>query len=127
MRREFSKFSAMGGRHVSECLRSVADGALSYCRNVVFPSVERRSEWHWTLRPRAFPEQVIGAIGLNKGDWINGGFWLAPERQNQSLMTEAVIPTNIYWSNVLGFARLRAPKVPGYSASRRISERTECA
>lgn len=101
-----------------------ADGALRYCRDVALPAVARGNEWHWTLRLRTAPDQVIGAIGLNKGDWINRGFWLAPAWQRQGLMTEAVIAANDYWFCVLGFARLRAPKAIGNTGSRRISEKT---
>ena len=27
-----------------------ADGALTYCRDIALPAVERGEEWHWTLR-----------------------------------------------------------------------------
>ena len=39
-------------------------------------------------------------------------------------MTEAVIAVNDYWSDVLGFPVLRAPKAVANRASRRISEKT---
>lgn len=100
------------------------DGALRYCRDVALPAMERGTEWHWTLRLRASPQQVIGAIGLSKGDSINRGFWLARQWQNQGLMTEAVIVTNDYWFDVLGFPALRVHKAIGNAASRRVSEKT---
>ncbi|MDQ2841216.1 MAG: GNAT family N-acetyltransferase [Acidobacteriota bacterium] len=101
-----------------------ADGALTYYCDVSLPAVERGEEWHWTLRLKESPGQVIGAIGLNRGEWINRGFWLGLAWQGRGLMTEAVIATNDYWFDVLGFAVLRAPKALGNAASRRISEKT---
>jgi RimJ/RimL family protein N-acetyltransferase len=101
-----------------------ADGALNHYRDIVLPAIERGHEWHWTLRLKTLPEQVIGAISLHKGDWMNRGFWLAPAWQNQGLMTEAVIATNDYWFDVLGFPVLRATKAVVNGSSRRISEKT---
>jgi len=101
-----------------------ADGALRYCRDVALPAIEQGDEWHWTIRLRIAAEQVIGAIGLNRGEWINRGFWLAPAWQGQGLMTEAVAATNDYWFDVLGFTRLRAPKAIVNGPSRRLSEKT---
>jgi [ribosomal protein S5]-alanine N-acetyltransferase len=42
------------------------DGALVWCRDVVLPAVERGEQWHWTLRPKTEPSQLIGTIGLMK-------------------------------------------------------------
>ena len=100
------------------------DGARSYFLNVASPAMERGDEWHWTLRLKTSPEQIIGAIGLSKGEWMNRGFWLSPDRQGKGLMTEAVIATTDYWFDVLGFPILRAPKAVANIASRRISEKT---
>ncbi len=101
-----------------------SDGAINYYRNVSLPAIERGEEWHWTLRLRMLPQQVIGAISLSKGETINRGFWLAPAWQNQGFMTEAVIATNDYWFDLLGFKVLRAPKAVCNARSRRISEKT---
>lgn len=100
------------------------DGALIYCRDVALPAMERGDEWHWTIRRRVAAEQIIGAISLRKGEWINRGFWLAPAWHGRGLMSEAVVPVNNYWFDVLGFTRLRAPKAIGNGPSRRISEKT---
>lgn len=100
------------------------DGALRYCRDVALPAMEQGNEWHWTIRPIVSAEQIIGGIGLNRGEWMNRGFWLAPSWQGRGLMTEAVAATNDYWFDVLGFTRLRAPKAIGNGPSRRISEKT---
>jgi RimJ/RimL family protein N-acetyltransferase len=99
------------------------DGALRYFRNRALPAIARGDEWHWTLRLK-HPDQIIGAIGLIRGETENRGFWIAPEWQRKGLMTEAVIALNDYWFDVLGFPVLRAPKAIANKASRRISEKT---
>jgi RimJ/RimL family protein N-acetyltransferase len=100
------------------------DGATTFCRCVALPAMERGEEWHWTLRLRTSPDDIIGLISLTKGEHINRGFWLEPAFQYRGLMTEAVIATADYWFDVLGFKVLRAPKAIANSASRRISEKT---
>ena len=101
-----------------------SNGALGYCRDIAIPAIERGDEWHWTLRLKTAPNELIGAICLNKGDRVNRGFWLAPPWQNQGLMTEAVVATNEYWFDDLGFEFLRVHKAVLNAASRRISEKT---
>ncbi len=100
------------------------DGAFTYYRDRALPAMARGDEWHWTLRLKENPEQIIGAIGLVRGETDNRGFWLAPPWQGRGLMTEAVIAVNDFWFDVLGFAVLRAPKAIANVASRRISEKT---
>jgi ribosomal-protein-alanine N-acetyltransferase len=100
------------------------DGALTYFRDSALPAIARGDEWHWTLRLKESPEQIIGAIGLIRGDHDNRGFWLAPEWHGKGLMTEAVMAVNDYWFDVLGFPMLRAPKAIANTASRRVSEKT---
>lgn len=100
------------------------DGALAYYRDVALPAMERGAEWHWTLRLNSAPGQVIGAIGLNRGESDNRGFWLGLPWHGQGLMTEAVTATNNYWFDVLGFRVLRVSKAAANLASRRISEKT---
>ena len=101
-----------------------ADGAFTYYRDVSLPAIERGDEWNWTLRLKEAPEQIIGAISLNKGEWINRGFWLGLPWQGRGLMTEAVVATNDFWFDVLGFSVLRAPKAIANIASSRVSEKT---
>jgi RimJ/RimL family protein N-acetyltransferase len=101
-----------------------SDGALAYYRDQALPSVARGDEWHWTLRLRSTPQQLIGAIGLFRGETDNRGFWIAPAWQRQGLVTEAVFAVNDYWFNVLGFRVLRAPKAVANTASSRISQKT---
>ena len=100
-----------------------ADGALVYYRDIALPAMERGDEWHWTLRPKSNPAEVIGSISLMKRENENRGFWLAPEWQGRGLMTEATEAATDYWFDVLGFPVLRAPKAVDNAASRRISEK----
>jgi RimJ/RimL family protein N-acetyltransferase len=99
------------------------DGVLSYYRDSALPAMARADEWHWTLRLKNAPDQIIGSIGLLLGD-NNRGFWLGSHWQGQGLMTEAVIAVNDYWFDVLGFPVLRASKAVENTTSRRISEKT---
>jgi RimJ/RimL family protein N-acetyltransferase len=98
--------------------------ALRNYRDVILPAIERGEEWHWSLRLRESPEQLIGKISLYPGEWDNRGYWLGLPWQGQGLMTEAVAAVNDYWFDVLGFKVLRAPKAVANVASRRISEKT---
>ena len=99
------------------------DGALSYYRDVALPAMERGDEWHWTLRLKANPDQLIGSIGLIRQGNINRGFWIGQQWQGQGLMTEACDAATEYWFSVLKFPVLRVPKAIENIASRRISER----
>ena len=38
-----------------------ADGAHTYYRDVALPAIERGEEWHWSLRLKTVPGQLIGA------------------------------------------------------------------
>jgi RimJ/RimL family protein N-acetyltransferase len=99
------------------------DGALTYYRDVALPAMERGDEWHWTLRLKANPDQLIGSIGLIRRGNINRGFWIGKQWQGQGLMTEACDAVTKYWFEVLRFPVLRVPKAIANVASRRISER----
>jgi len=101
-----------------------ADGVLSFYRDVSLPAIERGDEWHWTLRLKNAPDDLIGAISLHRSDQVNRGFWLGQPWQGQGLMTEAVCAINDFWFDVLGFDALRVPKAAENCASRRISEKT---
>jgi [ribosomal protein S5]-alanine N-acetyltransferase len=102
-----------------------ADGALAYYRDVALPAMERGQQWHWTLRLRPSPEELIGSIGLiSKEGHATRGFWLGLPWQGQGLMTEAAIAVNDYCFDILGFSVLRVPKALGNISSRRVSEKT---
>jgi RimJ/RimL family protein N-acetyltransferase len=100
-----------------------ADGALRFCRDMALPKMERSEEWHWTLRLRSAPEQIIGHLDLMKGDEDNRGVWMGLPWQGQGLMSEACAWSNDFWFETLGFPVLRVTKAAANTASRRISEK----
>jgi [ribosomal protein S5]-alanine N-acetyltransferase len=100
-----------------------ADGALTYYRDVALPGMERGEEWHWTLRLKTAPDQLIGSIGVFTKEDSNRGFWLGLPWQRQGLMTEATEAVTDYWFGQLGFPRMRVPKAVANVASRRLSEK----
>ena len=100
------------------------DGALTYCRDVAIPRMQRGAEWSWTLRLRESPDQMIGAISLHDIETNNRGFWLGLPWHGQGLMTEACIAANDYWFGVLGRPVLRTRRAVENTASRRIAEKT---
>ncbi|NWA03014.1 GNAT family N-acetyltransferase [Pseudomonas gingeri] len=100
-----------------------ADGALSYLRDVALPAMERGEEWHWSMRLKSAPEQLIGSISLMEEIDNNRGFWLAPQWQGRGLMAEASVAVTDYWFETLGRSVLCVPKAAPNQASRRVSER----
>ncbi len=100
-----------------------ADGAYRYFQEAVLPAVESGEAWHWSLRLKTAPDQLIGLINLVKGETTNRGFWIGQQWQGQGLMTEACDAVTEYWFNVLKFPVLRVTKAVANEASRRISER----
>jgi ribosomal-protein-alanine N-acetyltransferase len=101
-----------------------ADGALTFIRDRALPAMREGREWHWSIRPKAMPERLIGIIGLTGKPDDNRGFWLDPAWQRQGLMTEAVIAVTDFWFETLGQPVLRVVKAVQNIASRRISERS---
>jgi ribosomal-protein-alanine N-acetyltransferase len=101
-----------------------AGGALAYIRDQALPARERGEEWHWTLRLKDAPGQLIGCISLMRHINHNRGFWLGLPWQGRGLMAEAVEAVTDYWFNELGFEVLRAPKAVANTASRKISEKS---
>ena len=99
------------------------DGAHRYIEEMALPAVRRGDEWHWTLRLKTAPDQLIGFISLMKAEKENRGFWMGLPWQRQGLMTEASEAVTDYWFNVLKFPVLRAPKAIPNQISRKISER----
>src|SRR5262249_52597701 len=99
------------------------DGAERYLRELALPAMDRGDEWHWTLRRKAAPTELIGMIGLTKERDKNRGFWLRPEWQRRGLMTEACDAVTDYWFEALHFPVLRAPKAVPNEGSRRISQK----
>ncbi|MHB8524657.1 MAG: GNAT family N-acetyltransferase [Candidatus Acidiferrales bacterium] len=99
------------------------DGAWQYVRDMALPAIARGEAWHWTLRLKTNPEQMIGLVSLIKGETENRGFWLGLPWQGRGLMSEACDAVTDYWFNVLKFPVLRVPKAIANVASRRISEK----
>lgn len=99
------------------------DGAYTYYRDVALPAVERGDEWAWTLRLKANPDQLIGAISLFRSDTDNRGFWLGLPWHRQGLMSEACDAVTDYWFQTLKFTLMRVPKAIANAGSRRISEK----
>lgn len=100
-----------------------SDGVLRHIRDRLLPAVQQGSEWHWSIRLRTSPDQLIGMIGLMDQPNDNRGFWLDPAWQKQGLMSEASAAVTEYWFETLKRPVLRAPKAVANSRSRRISER----
>ena len=100
-----------------------SDGAFTWCRDVALPQMARGEAWHWTMRPKAQPDQVLGLISLMTGEHDNRGFWVVPAWQGHGFASEAADAVTAYWFDVLKFSVLRAPKAVANVASRRISEK----
>nr|WP_315413190.1 GNAT family N-acetyltransferase [uncultured Pseudomonas sp.] len=101
-----------------------ADGARTYLEQIALPAMARGEEWHWSIRLKAAPGQLIGNVSLMDEHDNNRGFWLGPQWQGQGLMTEASAAVTDYWFGVLKRAVMRVPKAAPNLGSRRISERT---
>jgi ribosomal-protein-alanine N-acetyltransferase len=101
-----------------------ADGALTFIRDIALPAMRQGTAWHWSIRPRRTPEQLIGVISLRDKTDENRGFWLDTAWQRQGLMSEACSAVTDYWFETLERPILRVPKTAANVASRRISERS---
>jgi len=100
------------------------DAALTYYREMALPAIERGDEWHWSIRLKEDPDQLIGCIALLRAENNNRGFWLGLPWQGRGFMTEAAERVTDFWFNDLGFPVLRVPKAIRNEASRHISERS---
>ncbi len=78
-----------------------ADGAFTFLRDVVLPGMERGTEWHWSIRLKSAPEQLIGMINVRDSGDDNRGFWLDPAWHGQGLMTEASDAVTDFWFDTL--------------------------
>lgn len=101
-----------------------ADGARRYIEEVALPGMARGDQWHWSIRLKSPPEQLIGNINLTDEQDDNRGFWLGPQWQGQGFMSEASAAVTAYWFDVLKRPLMRVPKAAPNQRSRRISERT---
>lgn len=99
------------------------DGALTYLRDVALPAVAAGTEWHWSIRLKTAPEQLIGSISLMDQVDNHRGFWLSPAWQGQGLMGEASAAATEYWFRTLGRPLMRVPKAAPNIGSRKLSQR----
>jgi RimJ/RimL family protein N-acetyltransferase len=99
------------------------DGALTFIRQMAAPAMERGEQWHWTLRLKSAPGQIVGCVSLMSRPENNRGFWLATEWHGQGLMTEACERVTDYWFETIGAPVMRVSKATANAASRRISEK----
>ena len=86
-------------------------------------AMESGEAWHWTLRLKTHPGQLIGSIGVFRNAETHRGFWIDPRWQGQGLMTEAADAVTDFWFNVLKFPVLRTNKAVENKASSRITEK----
>ena len=100
------------------------EGAHAYYRDFALPAIERGDEWHWTLRLKESPDQIIGSVALFRNERNNRAFWMGIPWRQRGLMMEAVEMVTEFWFSALGFELLRAPKASANFASVRISEKT---
>jgi [ribosomal protein S5]-alanine N-acetyltransferase len=100
------------------------DGAHAFYRDVALPAIQRGEEWHWTLRLKETPGQIIGSVTLLRNEKKNRGFWLGAPWRGHGLMTEAVEAATDFWFERLEMPLLRAFKASENAASVRISEKT---
>lgn len=99
------------------------DGAEDFIRDIALPAMARGEAWHWSIRPKSAPSELIGVISLRKGV-DNRGFWLAPNWQKQGIMSEAAIAVTDFWFDVLGEEIMRIPKAIENEGSVKISQRS---
>jgi ribosomal-protein-alanine N-acetyltransferase len=97
------------------------DGALSFIRDIAFPAMARGTAWHWSIRPKATADELIGVITLMEGPEDKRGFWIASEWQDCGFATEAANVVTDFWFETLGKLVLRVPKAIVNTSSRRIS------
>ena len=98
------------------------DAVRRFFEFVVLPAAARGDEWHWSIRLKSNPLQMIGAITLMKREGNNRGYWLGPPWWGQRLMIEACDAVTDYWFDTLGYPVLRESKAASNIASRRISQ-----
>ena len=99
------------------------DGARDFLRHVALAEMAAGTAWHWSLRRKAVPEDLIGVISLREKDSDNRGVWIGRDWQGQGFMSEANDAVTGFWFDVLGKEVLRVPKARDNTASRRLSEK----
>ncbi|SFS09487.1 Protein N-acetyltransferase, RimJ/RimL family [Granulicella pectinivorans] len=105
------------------------DGCHTFYRDTALPAMARGDQWHWSIRTKANPQQMIGSIALvaqpqTPGHRNNRGFWIGQPYQRHGYATEAAVAATDFWFDVLGFPDLTVPKAHANEPSRRISQTT---
>jgi [ribosomal protein S5]-alanine N-acetyltransferase len=99
------------------------NGAQYFCEQMALPAMERGDAWHWTLRLKTSPDEIIGSLGLGRAEGNNRGFWLGLPWHGHGFMSEACVWANDFWFEQLGSPVLRTGKAIENIASRRISQK----
>ena len=99
------------------------DGAATFVSEIALPAMRAGAAWHWSIRRKVEPHQLIGVVSLTDGEENNRGFWVDPAWQGHGFATEASDAATDFWFNDLARERLSVPKAAGNPASRRISEK----
>lgn len=99
------------------------DGARFFVEQVVLPAAEAGTGWHWSIRRREEPGELIGEIALQDVPGRNRGFWIVPEWHGRGYASEAAEAVTRFWFETLGRQVLQVPKAADNLASRQISER----
>ncbi|HEX4848130.1 MAG TPA: GNAT family N-acetyltransferase [Novosphingobium sp.] len=99
------------------------DGARFFLEQVALPQMARGEGWHWSIRRRAEPAELIGEITLQESDLTNRGFWIDPEWHGRGFASEAADAVTAFWFGTLDRPVLRIAKAAGNIASRRISQK----
>jgi len=102
------------------------DGVHAFYRDTALPAMARGDQWHWSIRTKTNPTQLIGSIALvaqpqPPGHVHNRGFWIGRPHQGRGYATEAAIAATDFWFDTLGFPTLTVPKARANEPSRRIS------
>jgi [ribosomal protein S5]-alanine N-acetyltransferase len=99
------------------------DGARDFLAHVALAEMAAGTAWHWSIRRKTAPEELIGVISLRDKESDNRGFWIGLSWQGHGFMSEANDAVTDFWFDVLGKAVLRVPKARDNAASRRLSEK----
>lgn len=106
------------------------DGALTYLRDTLLPSMEKGEEMAWALTLKAAGDDLlIGSIGLHEltSNRPVRGFWLGLPWHRQGLMTEAAKAVTSYAlapePDGLGLPALYIHNAVDNTGSHRIKER----
>lgn len=103
------------------------DGALTFLRDMVLPSMKKNKAIHWGIFLKDKPDEGIGVISFrHEADEYDGhrGFWMDIAHQGQGCMTEAVSAVNDFVFDVLEYDSFLAENAVSNIGSRRVKEKT---